>query len=215
MTTRARRTRRASAARSSGAAPSTPRPRTTTRRAPPTRAAGPAQQPHHAARVSGPCTSRTCRDSLTHSYHSWEHYSSLRRLDGPHTGLPCIPLERGDTREDADDADAESLRWIELSAPGHPPHRVRQLLRELGAWEDVVEALLEDPDADDGASGDADEHTQAHAATPEARSSDDGTPCAAPSPRAARAARRSHRRAKAEAAQARSSNSPDLCELTI
>ena len=74
----------------------------------------------------------------THTrYHSWEHYSSLRRLDGPHTGHPCIP--EADADADADE-DAECL--IHRSVPGHSERTVRLLLRRLGDWEAVVEELL-------------------------------------------------------------------------
>ena len=30
--------------------------------------------------------------SYNTSYHSWEHYSSVRRLAGPHTGLPRVEV---------------------------------------------------------------------------------------------------------------------------
>ncbi|WFD27605.1 ubiquitinyl hydrolase 1 [Malassezia nana] len=76
-----------------------------------------------------------CVGPLHIAYHSWEHYSSLRRLEGPHTGHPCIPEE-----EEENDRDAERL--IHQSVPGHSQRTVRRLLREWGDWEAVVEELL-------------------------------------------------------------------------
>lgn len=80
------------------------------------------------------CAPLECVGPLHLAYHSWEHYSSLRRLEGPHTGHPCIP------EAEEDDADAECL--VHRSVPGHSARTVRVLLRRLGDWEAVVEELL-------------------------------------------------------------------------
>ncbi|KAJ1976537.1 hypothetical protein H4R34_003947 [Dimargaris verticillata] len=43
-------------------------------------------------RLANGSTSSLCIDyELSRSYHSWEHYSSVRCVDGPHTGPPAIP----------------------------------------------------------------------------------------------------------------------------
>lgn len=103
-----------------------------------------------------------CVGPLHIAYHSWEHYSSLRAIGGPHHGHPCIP-DTG-VGVDADDAraqaDAEAERLVCMSAPGHSLRTVRRLLsKHNGAWEDVVEELIQrdadahpDTDASDSAS---------------------------------------------------------------
>lgn len=32
-------------------------------------------------------------DELIHRYHSWEHYSSVRNIDGPYSGPPEIKVQ--------------------------------------------------------------------------------------------------------------------------
>ncbi|KAK0539543.1 hypothetical protein OC835_001095 [Tilletia horrida] len=119
------------------------------------------------------------------AYHNWEHYSSIRNLDGPHSGLPKIrerPINQADlanelstiaakavkrgglppgkgkakanTRPGTSSLDSEQPteeeKLVMESAPGHSLFEVRQLLKLLGSWEDVVEKLV----AEDGADGD-------------------------------------------------------------
>ncbi|CAD6941715.1 unnamed protein product [Tilletia laevis] len=111
------------------------------------------------------------------AYHNWEHYSSIRNLEGPHQGLPRIrekpinqadlakefssiaakaarrgglPLGKGkakaNTRPGTSSLDAEQPseeeKLVMDSAPGHSLFEVRQLLKLLGSWEDVVEKLV-------------------------------------------------------------------------
>ena len=85
-----------------------------------------------------------CVGPLHLAYHSWEHYSSLRSLQGPHKGHPCIPDSMSESHErDAFKPDAEAERLVCLSVPGHSRRTVRRLLQEHnGAWEDVVEELI-------------------------------------------------------------------------
>ena len=91
------------------------------------------------------------------------HYSSLRLLRGPHKGHPNIP---DTSHETEDQADAEHL--VDMSVPGHSQRTIRRLLRaHHGAWEDVVEELIERDangdespyDDDDGDDSD-DDHDQ-------------------------------------------------------
>lgn len=104
-----------------------------------------------------------CVGPLHIAYHSWEHYSSLRLLRGPHKGHPNIP---DTSHETEDQADAEHL--VDMSVPGHSQRTIRRLLRaHHGAWEDVVEELIERDangdespyDDDDGDDSD-DDHDQ-------------------------------------------------------
>ncbi|CAO1616203.1 unnamed protein product [Parajaminaea phylloscopi] len=102
------------------------------------------------------------------AYHNWEHYSSVRNLDGPHAGLPRINEQnvavaasaKGKARatdeesgsgEDDEDEDenmysakpTEHEELILRSVPGHTLDEVRRLLRQHGnLWETVVEVLI-------------------------------------------------------------------------
>ncbi|GAA5839025.1 hypothetical protein JCM11251_007856 [Rhodosporidiobolus azoricus] len=51
-------------------------------------------------------------------YHSWEHYSSLRNLDGPHTGPPRLRVARVESPHPADEPDAKSVDGEEHEADG-------------------------------------------------------------------------------------------------
>ncbi|KAE8226931.1 hypothetical protein CF319_g561 [Tilletia indica] len=117
------------------------------------------------------------------AYHNWEHYSSIRNLDGPHQGLPRIrekpinqadlakefstiaakaarrgglPLGKGkakaNTRPGTSSLDAdqpsEEEKLVMDSAPGHSLFEIRQLLKLLGSWEDVVEKLVAEDQAE-------------------------------------------------------------------
>lgn len=96
------------------------------------------------------------------SYHNWEHYSSIRNLTGPHTGLPRI-IERNVSlaaqqqvtnsaakRSQHDDNEissnpkpTEHEELILRSVPGHTLSEVRVLLKQHGnLWETVVEVLI-------------------------------------------------------------------------
>lgn len=101
-------------------------------------------------------------------YHNWEHYSSVRNVDGPHAGLPRIKEENvaiaaaqnssasakgkgratddEDASEDNEEYSSKSTEHEELilrSVPGHTLKEVRSLLRQHGnLWETVVEVLI-------------------------------------------------------------------------
>lgn len=88
------------------------------------------------------------------AYHSWEHYSSLRRNSGPHDGLPDV--DAGSSPPEAPDEPTEDEEMVLRSVPGHSLARVRALMDELGDWVSVVEELIEadargetEPDAQD------------------------------------------------------------------
>ncbi|CAO1634613.1 unnamed protein product [Sympodiomycopsis kandeliae] len=95
------------------------------------------------------------------AYHNWEHYSSVRNVSGPHSGLPRI-IERnvslaaqptssspkgkarqsiGEESEVTKPTEHEEL--ILRSVPGHTLSEVRFLLKQHGnLWESVVEVLI-------------------------------------------------------------------------
>lgn len=191
---RARRERaRAKALASDGAAPS---PRHAAARAAPLECVGPL----HLAYVP-----------RTHTrYHSWEHYSSLRRLDGPHTGHPCIPEADADADTDTD-ADAECL--IHRSVPGHSERTVRLLLRRLGDWEAVVEELLRRDAERDARASSASSSPQSPASS---ASSVSASPPPATRRRPPRRARQHLRAPKApRGRESDSPHTPELKQLTI
>ena len=93
------------------------------------------------------------------AYHNWEHYSSVRNLEGPHTGLPRIkehPLPGTDDAENAQSgssaqAQAESSepteeeKMVMQSTTGnHSLAEIRRLMQEhSNDWAHVVEVLIE------------------------------------------------------------------------
>ncbi|WFC97251.1 ubiquitinyl hydrolase 1 [Malassezia brasiliensis] len=81
------------------------------------------------------------------AYHNWEHYSSLRSLRGPHTGLPRLALP-SDAEEHAQ-KEHEDEALVLRSVPGTSRAKVRRMLYEWEDWETVVEKLLEGDDDDD------------------------------------------------------------------
>ena len=84
------------------------------------------------------------------AYHDWEHYSSLRSLQGPHAGLPRIAdtpppaaaADAGGEDDAAPEPRSTEEKMVLMSTPGHTLQEIRPLLRELGDWESVVEELL-------------------------------------------------------------------------
>jgi hypothetical protein len=89
-----------------------------------------------------------CSRQLLCSYHNWEHYSSIRNIDGPHSGLPRI-RERGvassggassaAVEEETEPTEEEALlissTGNELSLP-----LARFLIRQNGGWELALQA---------------------------------------------------------------------------
>ncbi|KAI3624921.1 hypothetical protein CBS14141_002342 [Malassezia furfur] len=86
-------------------------------------------------------------------YHNWEHYSSLRSLDGPHTGLPRLALP-ADADEHAQKEHEDEVLVLR-SVPGTSRAKARRMLYEWEDWETVVEKLIEE--GDDGGDDDEDD----------------------------------------------------------
>ncbi|KDN37920.1 cysteine proteinase [Tilletiaria anomala UBC 951] len=96
------------------------------------------------------------------AYHNWEHYSSIRNLDGPHCGLPRIKErhidgaslspDKGKGRAndsevvsdfDDDDVATDAEALILQSCPGHLLSEVRALLKSHNNdFDSVVEILI-------------------------------------------------------------------------
>lgn len=98
------------------------------------------------------------------AYHNWEHYSSIRNADGPHTGLPRInekrslaanaqslaraahaPLDghiasKDDTESDPEPTEEEAL--VMRSTRGYSLQQVRFYIKRHGGWEEALEAIL-------------------------------------------------------------------------
>ncbi|ORX62983.1 cysteine proteinase [Hesseltinella vesiculosa] len=79
------------------------------------------------------------------AYHSWEHYSSVRNLDGPMTGMPEIKEKSLDEEEDPQPSTETSKEKMILnSCPGANMVKVRRLLRKYkGDVDKVIDALYE------------------------------------------------------------------------
>ncbi|CDU23164.1 uncharacterized protein SPSC_01794 [Sporisorium scitamineum] len=93
------------------------------------------------------------------AYHNWEHYSSIRNLDGPHSGLPRIKEQiiasaaaaaNADGDASAKDASknaeptTEEKMVLQSISGDHDLDEVRRLLEENhNDWAHVVELILE------------------------------------------------------------------------
>ncbi|KAJ1019991.1 hypothetical protein NDA16_004272 [Ustilago loliicola] len=93
------------------------------------------------------------------AYHNWEHYSSIRNLDGPHSGLPRIKEQTMAAAAKAANADSDNSatdtaknaeptteeKMVLQSVSGeHDLEEVRRLLKEHhNDWAHVVELLVE------------------------------------------------------------------------
>ncbi|ORZ18158.1 hypothetical protein BCR42DRAFT_413269 [Absidia repens] len=100
----------------------------------------------------------TGRQILHIAYHSWEHYSSVRNIDGPYNGMPEIKdnsdtntagkdIQNDDDDNDNDDADSpDSKEKVILTAcPGTNIRKIRRLLRKYkGNPDKVIDALYEE-----------------------------------------------------------------------
>lgn len=58
-------------------------------------------QRDYAFMVSG-SNGETDRKVAHIAYHTWQHYSSIRNLDGPHTGMPCVTVKLLSPEEEAE-----------------------------------------------------------------------------------------------------------------
>ncbi|KAI8371550.1 uncharacterized protein BYT42DRAFT_72836 [Radiomyces spectabilis] len=96
------------------------------------------------------------KQTLHIAYHSWEHYSSIRNIDGPFSGPPEIKSTRIENPEAAsagnnndddedDDEDMDSKEKVVLTAcPGTHIRKIRRLLRKYkGNPNAVIDALYE------------------------------------------------------------------------
>ncbi|GAA5965311.1 hypothetical protein JCM21900_005836 [Sporobolomyces salmonicolor] len=77
-------------------------------------------------------------------YHSWEHYSSLRNLKGPHTGPPRLRIARPDSPAMVEHPSA-AASVVPSSSPPSPPTPVEE--EEGDGGDDAEAAILEDGDA--------------------------------------------------------------------
>ncbi|UZJ53040.1 hypothetical protein CBS101457_002360 [Exobasidium rhododendri] len=105
------------------------------------------------------------------AYHNWEHYSSIRNLEGPHTGLPRIKEEHaasGSTSKAANtvseegegesDNPTEEEALVLRSTSGYSLQQIRFYIKRQGGWEEALEAILaQDAVIDDDATEDEDE----------------------------------------------------------
>ncbi|KAI5842999.1 hypothetical protein DFP73DRAFT_90931 [Morchella snyderi] len=93
------------------------------------------------------------------AYHTWEHYSSIRNRDGPHTGSPNVtpvPLTEGGRREQERKLTETSyvLPWMEgVVASSIPyivdPGKIRHVLEKCkGNVDEAVSQLLDENEAD-------------------------------------------------------------------
>lgn len=85
------------------------------------------------------------------AYHNWEHYSSIRNIVGPHTGLPRIEELTSSAEKAAKPAPEESLLSTEptdeealvlRSTSGYSIEQVRFYIKRHGGWEEALEAIL-------------------------------------------------------------------------
>ncbi|KAK6338069.1 hypothetical protein TWF696_001540 [Orbilia brochopaga] len=125
-------------------------------------------------------TTTTGERALLHiAYHDWEHYSSIRNIDGPHTGLPAVsPREPTDEEKRRQKRALEDVRvepWMEKVVVASLPavvsgEKVRdmlvkckadvglavsRLLDELSDAEDRDSPVVEDGDGTAVNNGDA------------------------------------------------------------
>lgn len=83
------------------------------------------------------------------AYHNWEHYSSVRNVDGPHTGLPRIKekvVAAEQEEEDSQPAEPtmEEKMVMQSTCGAHALRDVRRLLHaHQNDWAHVVELLVE------------------------------------------------------------------------
>ncbi|GAA5814957.1 hypothetical protein MFLAVUS_008460 [Mucor flavus] len=102
-------------------------------------------------------------------YHSWEHYSSVRNIDGPYSGPPEINitrLEEVDVEEEEGEEEAEedlsSKEKVVLNAcPGTNIRKIRRLLiKYKGDPDKVIDALYDFQPSDTDKPADAAQETK-------------------------------------------------------
>jgi hypothetical protein len=97
------------------------------------------------------------------AYHNWEHYSSIRNIEGPHTGLPRIRELHSSTstkvnstaaaaaveREAEKAKPTEDEALVLRSVKGYSLEQVRFYIKRHGGWEEALEAILAQDAVDD------------------------------------------------------------------
>ncbi|BFZ53191.1 hypothetical protein PYCC9005_000214 [Savitreella phatthalungensis] len=86
------------------------------------------------------------------AYHSWEHYSSVRNLEGPHSGPPLIKPEARDIPDEAEAKSGSSRggasgmeKQLIASVPGLSIEQAKEALRKFGGnINRAVDHLLEE-----------------------------------------------------------------------
>ncbi|EST05889.1 Ovarian tumor, otubain [Kalmanozyma brasiliensis GHG001] len=117
--------------------------------------------PREATASSSPAQPAEAYGPLYIAYHNWEHYSSIRNLDGPHSGLPrikeqIIAAAAGSAAADEDskasakgasnptEPTLEEKMVLQSVSGDHDLDEIRQLLSENeNKWDQVVELILE------------------------------------------------------------------------
>ncbi|KAI7900322.1 uncharacterized protein BX663DRAFT_545040 [Cokeromyces recurvatus] len=98
------------------------------------------------------------RQILHIAYHSWEHYSSIRNIDGPFSGPPEIHVtenkvqndeQRDETTEDQENEEEEELnskeKVVKNACPDANIRKIRRLLiKYKGNPDKVIDALYEE-----------------------------------------------------------------------
>ncbi|KAJ9478813.1 OTU-like cysteine protease [Pseudozyma hubeiensis] len=123
--------------------------------------AAPATAPSQGSVDASPPQPAEAYGPLYIAYHNWEHYSSIRNLDGPHSGLPRIREQSiasagaaaaasADTKILAKDPSikaeptTEEKMVLQSISGDHDLEEVRRLLEENhNDWAHVVEVILE------------------------------------------------------------------------
>ncbi|CAO3703662.1 unnamed protein product [Rhizopus stolonifer] len=78
------------------------------------------------------------------AYHDWEHYSSIRNLDGPFTGLPEIKCRPEENDEKAEEEYDSKEKVVLNACPDASIRRIRRLLRKYkGNPDKVIDVLYE------------------------------------------------------------------------
>ncbi|KAI7885276.1 cysteine proteinase [Lichtheimia hyalospora FSU 10163] len=91
------------------------------------------------------------RSTLHIAYHSWEHYSSVRNMDGPFSGPPEIKEATGEEhQEEQEDAIDSKEKVVMQSCPEVSLRRIRRLLRKhKGDPNKVIDVIFEEQTAQD------------------------------------------------------------------
>ncbi|KAI9665530.1 MAG: hypothetical protein M1831_001672 [Alyxoria varia] len=117
------------------------------------------------------------------AFHTWEHYSSIRNIDGPHSGPPNVQSRTLDAQEKRKVAEQLvstpvfapwQLETVMVSCPFLPPrdHAIQALTETRGNVNDAVDKLIEEHESARFSSSSA--SSSAPSNTPEIEMSDAG-----------------------------------------